>query len=433
MGRKQQTTFGEVLRRVFSGDDTLYMTTQEAPMGPDGHPEVLAPPAAQLASDFPLQPALLGSLVPQQVNIWMGCAPEGSTTGLHHDLHDNLYVLIHGKKRFRLFPPSEVGNLYVHGTPVKVHPNGRIVYEGSGDVLADGSDAKEVAAWRAKREAHEELAAAEAAVQRGEAGAAARLAAAERALDDVLEAALQDAFDDDEAMFDDFEAMERAAAGSRGGPAGNGDSESDLDPPSFSKIDMSLPPAALRSRFPLFPGVEAALECEVRAGQALYLPAGWFHEVTSYSGSPDMPGSTAAHLALNYWVHPPDVTDPSREGFRRPYISDYWPAVWETRRVRYGSAAAATSGVGGNKRKVEGSGAHEYGMEGIKEKRHKRGDVGHDHHHHGCGCGGEPGDGESDGELSDGERAHFLRGIRGMFGYGRRQHLYRFVGVRLKR
>jgi len=167
-GQKIAMPFGEVLRRVFSGDDTIYMTTQEAPLGPDGHPEVLAPPTAQLAADFPLQPALLGNLVPQQINIWMGCAPEGSTTGLHHDFHDNLYVLLKGKKRFRLFTPPAVRAMYVHGTPVRVHPNGRIVYRGSGNILADGSDAKEVAVWRAKRDAEKDLVAAEAAVIAGE-------------------------------------------------------------------------------------------------------------------------------------------------------------------------------------------------------------------------------------------------------------------------
>jgi hypothetical protein len=27
-----------------------------------------------------------------QINLWMGCAPDGSSSGLHHDFHDNLYV-----------------------------------------------------------------------------------------------------------------------------------------------------------------------------------------------------------------------------------------------------------------------------------------------------------------------------------------------------
>lgn len=39
---------------------------------------------------------------------------------------------------------------------------------------------------------------------------------------------------------------------------------------------------------------------DLRPGQMLYLPASWFHEVTSFSdnGKP--------HMAFNYWMHPPD-------------------------------------------------------------------------------------------------------------------------------
>lgn len=66
-------------------------------------------------------------------------APPGSSSGLHHDFHDNLYVLLRGSKRFRLFPPSSAPDMYVAGRITKVHANGRIVYEGQGDVLPDGS------------------------------------------------------------------------------------------------------------------------------------------------------------------------------------------------------------------------------------------------------------------------------------------------------
>jgi Cupin-like domain len=50
-------------------------------------------------------------------------------------------------------------------------------------------------------------------------------------------------------------------------------------PPSFSQIDLSLPPSELRACFPEFPGLSAASEVVLSAGQMLYLPAGWFHEV----------------------------------------------------------------------------------------------------------------------------------------------------------
>lgn len=53
-------------------------------------------------------------------------------------------------------------------------------------------------------------------------------------------------------------------------------------PPSFSRVDMSLPQEQLKKQFPLFPGNDAALKVTLNAGDMLYLPAGWFHEVTSY-------------------------------------------------------------------------------------------------------------------------------------------------------
>jgi hypothetical protein len=53
-------------------------------------------------------------------------------------------------------------------------------------------------------------------------------------------------------------------------------------------------------------------------GDALYLPAGWFHEVTSCS-PPDLAAPAAAppvasgpgHMAINYWFHPPSADAPT--------------------------------------------------------------------------------------------------------------------------
>ena len=61
-------------------------------------------------------------------------------------------------------------------------------------------------------------------------------------------------------------------------------------------------------------GGAAELACDVRAGEMLYLPCGWFHEVTSYG----------EHAAINYWFHPPDTRE-----FDRPYAArGYWDAEW---------------------------------------------------------------------------------------------------------
>ena len=83
----------------------------------------------------------------------------------------------------------------------------------------------------------------------------------------------------------------------------------------------------------------------------LYLPAGWFHEVTSLGEK--------GHMAFNYWSHPPDNLDPSLAGFARPYTRGYWPAIW--------AEAAAARGEGGEVTECEAGGAErdeEGGTEG---------------------------------------------------------------------
>ena len=76
-GIKVCMSFDELVWRVAGGDDSVYLTTQPVAVAPDGHPELCAAPVAQLQGDFPLRPALLGNLVPQQLNLWMGAAPAG--------------------------------------------------------------------------------------------------------------------------------------------------------------------------------------------------------------------------------------------------------------------------------------------------------------------------------------------------------------------
>jgi hypothetical protein len=94
-----------------------------------------------------------------------------ASSGLHHDFHDNLYVLLRGRKRFRLWPPQKAPHMYTHGKLRRVHDNGRIVYAGQGPVLPDGSAAGDVSAWRKRSAAEAAVKCAEqqlAAVSRGD-------------------------------------------------------------------------------------------------------------------------------------------------------------------------------------------------------------------------------------------------------------------------
>ena len=59
------------------------------------------------------------------------------SSGLHHDYHDNLYVLLRGSKKITLYSPAYAEKMYTVGEISRVHPNGRINYVGQ-ETLADG-------------------------------------------------------------------------------------------------------------------------------------------------------------------------------------------------------------------------------------------------------------------------------------------------------
>lgn len=92
---------------------------------------------------------------------------------------------------------------------------------------------------------------------------------------------------------------------------------------SISLVETSLPPKELKERFPKFAEAQArgaAMTVTLNAGQMLYLPAGWFHEVRSVGAPP------LGHMAMNYWFHPPDGN-----AFAEPYSSQFWKKDWECR------------------------------------------------------------------------------------------------------
>ncbi|CAH0515944.1 unnamed protein product [Peronospora belbahrii] len=346
--------FRKLLNLVASGDEMHYLTTQEVAFEEDGRPEIMAPFMKQLQQDFPLRPKLMGHLIPQNINMWMGNNTHGSSTGLHHDHHDNLYILMRGKKRFRLYSPGDADKMYVRGRILHVHPNGLINYVGKETTPygADPAAEKKALAAIEKNQAERELAEAEEDAEAGEPGAKSRLEAAEERLEKAMFGVLRaDNGDEDDEEFEDgvfcFEESEA-----------EGDGESEIDeldeialdpdekteknmtakrdidqieiayPVSFSQVDTfrlrgEHAQHKLQSEFPKFRQAKVAI-CVLEAGEMLYLPASWFHEVESF-GSAQGNG----HLALNYWYQPPDQLLP--EHFAVPYSSPFWQIDWEHR------------------------------------------------------------------------------------------------------
>lgn len=123
-GRKQRMPASQFFDLLDSPESLVYLSTQDAPVDFDGQPRLLGPPLAALEG-LPIAPRIARPLVPQSINIWMGASAGGTSSGLHHDFHDNLYVLLKGTKRFRLFPPDAARRMYVHGDIDHIYENGR--------------------------------------------------------------------------------------------------------------------------------------------------------------------------------------------------------------------------------------------------------------------------------------------------------------------
>jgi hypothetical protein len=293
-GNEVSMKFSQFLQLLQNNDEFHYLTTQDVHSNNDGRPEILPQFMEALSDDFPIQPSLMGNLIPQNVNLWMGHTNNNasSSSGLHHDYHDNLYIVLRGRKRFRLFSPMDTQHLYTRGSLLQVHTNGRINYVGE-ETTPYGADlGADAAAEAAKRQvaAEERLHRAETAMEEGRDGAEEELAAAEEELEEAMEALIDAEADDDE---DDEECSEVIF---------DGNSKHLVDktvknPNNFSKIPSKLLEDASKSNDE-FPNLQKATMayCTIDAGEMLYLPASWFHEVTSCGGEGE-----GHHVALNYW------------------------------------------------------------------------------------------------------------------------------------
>ena len=303
-----------------------------------------------------------------------------SRTGLnwlvdqHHDFHDNLYCLLKGRKRFVLFPPSELDKLYPHGELDTQHKNGLTSYTDA-PVRSDGLPVRVALKARVKA-LEEKLDVAPKGKGKGRLDTKERRAlieAHEQALDELAQYTLDgaDGIDVDDEV-DDFDALMAGLEGeddfdSLGGLDGadkeldgddeqeeqdessdeeeypewhgigmdnDGDDEdSDGDEPSsFSRIPTALvhqhlglpttakPPADTSLRdFPKLRKVKAPFVVELSAGEMLYLPASWWHEVTSSSAG----DGDAVHMAFNYWFYPPNKLDTFEEPYEDTLVWEY--------------------------------------------------------------------------------------------------------------
>ena len=327
--RRLEMPFRTFLR---SSDQSLYMTTQYSDQ-PSRLEDFCHPPLNCLLDSFPSRPALMGNLVPKQVNLWMGSS-NGSSSGLHFDYHDNLYVLLRGQKTFKLFSPKDVDHLYVNGKVHNVHSNGLITF--APDIRSDGASKDEVIKWKiSKLEALIEV------LREDGQDIKKEEIQLENLFDAVLSGSLQNpgfaagddtcseedvALSEDWNVIDDFDEMNK-----------NDDFSDDVEsseesglkpePPSFSQISPSqLRDFTMRSKvsdsFPLL-AKATSITVNLSFGEMLYMPASWFHEVQS-----DHKGEESSHMAMNYWFYPPSIVPGHKAEFSAPYEDSFWEENW---------------------------------------------------------------------------------------------------------
>lgn len=319
-------------------------------------------------TDIPLVPASMSGLALSSMNLWLGQSRSGASSGLHHDFHDNLYILLKGRKRFILYPPKAAAHLRPYGSVEKVYKNGLIVYTGEdegGVIRQDGLEELEALKYRVK--ALERLKDKKVTKDKKE------RKKLEKEYEEAVEAMMEAAMDD-EGGFDDFDGLGDDAEGGDGSADEEEEAQdhprkrarlSSPDPPSEPDSFSRIPADQLHAHLGLsssdtttvsvsaenkaaLKAAGAPLIVHLEAGDALYLPASWWHEVTSFGAStsssgrgegeaeaepaaeadkkakakakPAVKGETKAeaqaveaepkgdniHMAFNYWFHPPD-------------------------------------------------------------------------------------------------------------------------------
>eukprot|EP00038_Savillea_parva_P014170 m.214594 g.214594 ORF g.214594 m.214594 type:complete len:445 (-) comp27243_c0_seq1:145-1479(-) len=304
--------FADFIQRLQSGDESIYLTAQTTQRDDNARPHLCAPPAEQLVQrgHAPLHVPLMGELILAQINVWMGTSRNGASSGLHHDFHDNLYMLVRGTKRFQLWSPDAIGVMAVSGEATLVHPNGRVCYRGE-ETAADGSWIETTQPGLSDGDDETEGDDAADNLDMGE------FPDVSDDDDAALEAAL-DAAIDGTAGPDDFEEDECSDSPLQG-TGGTSSEEQDKLPKNFSTLDKQPGGRSACAAFVAAPSVTVT----IRPGDMLYLPCGWFHEVTSIGATTE-----GGHLALNYWYHPPDNL---KGDVHHPYTTDFWRRDWTER------------------------------------------------------------------------------------------------------
>lgn len=270
-------------------------------------------------------------------------------------------MLIRGRKRFTIFSPKDAPFLYTQGKIAQIHSSGVLNYKGSISTRADGLNNR-ATHQQCQTQLESKIAEIELQIEALQSSQNTvpeqlreKLDAAELELENLLETILDDISNEGD-IYSDFSDSENGSPLSPDGvPSSKKQSErgkEEINLPHFCKIDPSYlhepKPCDSHKKFPLLRKA-TQVQCWVNPGEMLYLPAGWFHEVSSFNGSrspsknasllfsdePKMhfsedsnndPSSheTLGHLAFNFWFHPPTT-----DNFSCPYSDNFWESHFQ--------------------------------------------------------------------------------------------------------
>lgn len=257
-----------------------------------------------------------------------------------------------------LFPPTQAPDLYPHGKIGTTHPNGLISYKHN-VVRPDGLSSREAASFRVKG-LEEKIA-----VTKGKKEKKKLQVLLDEAIDVEMDLLVEEGGDDDftgmevgdedgddglseENDSDDVPGEDGSVASSRSKGKGKAkqtdeNHNEDGEPSSFSQIPtsllhqhLSLPTTAISidseppSRFDLSK-ICIPFVADIDPGEMLYLPASWWHEVTSSSLDDS---ESNIHMAFNYWFYPPDglkdFDEPYQDGIVWGYLRSKVKSSMET-------------------------------------------------------------------------------------------------------
>jgi len=192
---------------------SMYLNLQK-----DARDTVFSTPLPKLSNEIWI-PSFISTRAVHDANMWLGRSKwaNGTRSRMHCDGSDNLYVLLKGKKKLRIFSPSQVIHLDTFGAPMTIEPQGNIKFLPFTPIKSTTFTG----------------------------------------------------------LFESVRSMIKVP------DAG----------PHFSKLNSDYINPETNPTFT--DAISTVVELE--EGDMLWMPSGWFHEVTSYD----------VHLALNFWVYPP--------------------------------------------------------------------------------------------------------------------------------